>query len=281
MLILVAAVLADGCMVPTEPATPRVTDSIPATTGPATTVTPVRTATPVICVPVNTTPYIGIDPILVPRIGDTITFRGTTNLAPGELVTIRISGEVPMCAKCRGDFADSVVACCGGFNRTVVIRNGSCGNNLWSLDVDTSRYDFYADNDYWIGISGGTSPVVNSSFFTLSGIPRPNLTLNLPENDTGGSILRFSGRSNTGNGPGENLLFTLSTDSGKTASFMVPVYPDGTGYSWNYTVNRTALFPYNYLTVNVRSQASPAISIQRVFMYTNEPEFYPYTTNGP
>jgi hypothetical protein len=237
---------------------------------PITTIIPDTTVAPTPCPQENRRLYISIDPIPVYHLGDTITFRGTTNLEPGELVNVRIAEGVVMCAKCR-ERTDSVNGCCGDFNRTVVTREGVCGNNLWSLDVNTSDYDFRGDDDYWIGTSGRNHGVDNSSFFTVSGIPRPNLTLNLPENDTGGFAIRFSGRSNTGNGPDENLLLTLSSDSGKMASFTVPVYMNETGYFWNFTVNKSVIVPYNFLTVNVTSATSPAIRIERVFMYTNEP----------
>jgi hypothetical protein len=274
--------LAAGCSTSTPASvSPGKNAGIPATTAPVTTEIPVQTAPPSRCLPVNNTSFISIDPITVHQLGDTIPFRGTTNLEPGEPVNIRISGYMPMCAKCQGDFADSVAGCCGEFNRTVVVSGGECGNNLWSLDVNTSEHDFHADNDYWIGTSGRNNRIGNSSFFTVSGIPRPNLTLNLPENDTGGFALRFSGRSNTGNGPDEKLLLTVSSDSGRGASFIVPVYVNGTGYFWNFTVNKSVIVPYNFLTVNVTSTTSPEISIVRTFMYTNQPAYYPYNPNGP
>jgi hypothetical protein len=280
-LFVIGILLAAGCSTSTPvPVSPRENASIPATTEPVTTGIPVQTATPVRCLPVNNTSFISIDPIPVHHLGDTITFRGTTNLEPGELITIRISEGVVMCAKCR-ERTDSVIGCCGDFNRTVVIREGFCGNNLWSLDVNTSNYDFRGDDDYWIGTSGRPYGVGNSSFFTISGIPRSNLTLNLPANDSGGSALRFSGRSNTGNGPDEKLFLTVSSDSGREASFIVPVCVNGTGYFWNFTVNKSVIVPYNFLTVKVSSQTSPEIRIERTFMYTNEPAYYPYNPNGP
>jgi hypothetical protein len=127
----------------------------------------------------SATPWTVIDPIPDHYLGDIATFRGTTNLAPGELITIRISEPTVMCAKCRGDFADSVVGCCGEFNRTVVVREGECGNNLWSLDVNTSQHDFVADL-YWIGTYGQNGTLLNSSFFNVTGIPDPSLTLTYP-----------------------------------------------------------------------------------------------------
>jgi len=273
--------LAAGCSTSTPPPVSLGENArILATTVSVTTGMPVQTATSGRCLPANNTSFISIDPIPVHRLGDTIMFSGSTNLEPGELIAIRISEGVAMCVKCR-EQTDSVNGCCGDFTRTVIIREGVCGNNLWSLDVNTSNYDFHADSDYWIGTSGKPYRVGNSSYFTVSGIPRTNLTLNLPENDAGGFALRFSGRSNTGNGPDERLLLTFSSDSGKKVSSTVPVYRNGTGYSWNFTVTKAAIVPYNFLTVNVTSATSPEIRIERVFMYSNEPAYYPYVPYSP
>jgi hypothetical protein len=108
------------------------------------------------------------------------------------------------------------------------------------------------------------------------GLPKPNISLNVPENDSDGYALRFSGQVNTGNGPSENLLLTVSSDSGKKVSSSVPVYRNGTGYFWNFTLKKSAITPYNFLSVNVSSATSPEIRIVRNFLYNNEPAYYPY-----
>jgi hypothetical protein len=128
----------------------------------------------------SATPWTVIDPIPDHYLGDIATFRGTTNLAPGELITIRISEPTVMCAKCRGDFADSVKGCCGSFNRTVAVREGECGNNLWSLDVNTSQHDFQ-EEQYWIGTYGENDSMFGSDFFNITGISDSNLTSTIPE----------------------------------------------------------------------------------------------------
>ena len=230
----------------------------------------------------NTTPFISIDPIPAHHLGDTIAFHGTTNLPPGEMIETGVySSEFVPCPKSNGDCKGYVTPCCGGVFDHVSVIEGPCGANTWSWDVNTSEHGFRADGEYVISATGRNGAVGTSGIFTASGIPRPNLTLNLPENDTAGAVLRLSGRSNTGNGPDEKLLITLSSDSGKTAGFTVPVYPNGTGYSWNYTLNRSAIVPYNFLTVVVSSLASPYVTIQRTFLYNNEPAYYPYNPNGP
>jgi hypothetical protein len=123
--------------------------------------------------------------------------------------------------------------------------------------------------------------VENTSLFVVSGLPKPNLTLNPPENDAGGYALRFSGQANSGNGPEEILLLTVSSDSGKKVSSTVPVYRNGTGYSWNVSLKKADIVPYNFLTVNLSSQTSPDIRIERTFLYNNEPAFYPYNPHSP
>jgi hypothetical protein len=61
--------------------------------------------------------------------------------------------------------------------------------------------------------------VENTNLFTVYGLPKPNITLNLPENDPNAYAIRFSGQVNTGNGPSENLLLIVSSDSGKKANY--------------------------------------------------------------
>jgi len=227
-------------------------------------------------------PRISIDPVSHHYLGDTIAFRGITNLAPGEMIRILIyEGVYHSCPKSLDTCHDSVQHCCDGHGTIIPVITGNCGINTWSWDVDTSQYGFGPDGEYIISAIGRNGSVENTSFFIVSGLPKPNLTLNLPANDSGGSALRFSGHANTGNGPDKKLLLTVSSDSGKMASFIVPVYANGTGYFWNYTVNKSAIVPYNFLTVNVRSQSSPTVSIERTFMYTNEPAYYPYNPVGP
>ncbi|HII98029.1 MAG TPA: hypothetical protein HA272_01890 [Methanoregula sp.] len=121
----------------------------------------------------------------------------------------------------------------------------------------------------------------NFSIFTVSGIPKSNITLNLPANDPEENALWFSGQANTGNGPSENLLFIVSSDSGKKARYTVPVYQNGRGYFWNITLKKSAITPYNFLSVNVSSVTSPEIRIERTFLYNNEPAYYPYNPVSP
>lgn len=161
-----------------------------------------------------------------------------------------------------------------------VIRGPSCVNT-WSWDVNTSQHGFRPDGEYDIYTIGRNGAVINSSLFIVYGIPKSNLTLNFPANDSGGNAIRFSGLANTGNGPDEKLFLTVSSDSGRGTSFVIPVYRNGTGYSWNISVNRSSISPYNFLTVNVSSQTSPAVSIERVFKYNNEPAYYPYDSVSP
>lgn len=227
-------------------------------------------------------PWIAIDPIPHHYLGDTITFQGRTNLAPGETITTAVySAEFAPCPKSSGNCRGDVTPCCGGHSDSVSVLAGTCGINTWSWDVRTAEHGFRPDGEYLITASGRNSAVEKTNLFTVSGLPRPNLTLNLPVNDPGGSALRFSGQANTGNGAGEKLLLTVSSDSGKMVSFIVPVYGNGTGYSWNFSLKKSDIVPYNFVTVNVTSATSPAIRIERTFMYTNEPAYYPYNPYGP
>jgi hypothetical protein len=227
-------------------------------------------------------PWIAIDPTPHHYLGDTITFQGRTNLAPGETITTAVySAEFAPCPKSFGNCRDNVTPCCGGYSDIVSVLAGTCGINTWSWDVRTAEHGFRPDGEYLITASGRNSAVENTSLFTVSGLPRSNLTLNLPVNDPDGNALRFSGQVNTGNGPEEILLLTVSSDSGKKVSSTVPVYRNGTGYSWNVSLKKSDIVPYNFLSVNVSSATRPEISIQRTFLYNNEPVYYPYNPYGP
>jgi len=123
--------------------------------------------------------------------------------------------------------------------------------------------------------------VLNGSVFIVNGLPQPNLTLNLPENDPNSNALLLSGQVNTGNGPDERLLLTVSSDSGKVVSSTIPVAHDGNGYSWNFTLKKPEILPYNFYTVNITSKNNPQIGITRTFLYNNEPLYYPYNPYSP
>jgi len=226
--------------------------------------------------------WIAVDPVSHYYLGDTITFQGRTNLPPGEFIETAVySGEFIPCPKSTRNCQSNVTPCCGGYSAIVPVLAGTCGINTWSWDVSTSQHGFRADGEYIISASGRNGAVDNFSIFTVSGIPKSNVTLNLPANDPNGNALRFSGQANTGNGPEEILLLTVSSDSGKKVSSTVPVYRNGTGYSWNVSLKMSDIVPYNFLTVNVSSQTSPDIRIERTFLYNNEPAYYPYNSQSP
>jgi hypothetical protein len=123
---------------------------------------------PVQCPPAGE-PEITIDPISNHSLGDTITFRGTTNLNPGELLDVQItSGYVHPCAKCQEITSDSVETCCGtGIERQVEVMPGRCGINTWSVNVDTSRHDFAAGAPYLVTTYGRNGTVLNMSSFNI------------------------------------------------------------------------------------------------------------------
>jgi hypothetical protein len=90
-------------------------------------------------------PVINFNPVKAHYIGDIISFGGTTNLPPGEWITLHIisSSFIP-CEKypsCNN--GDSVRPCCGGLSQTVEVRSIGCGINTWSGDdVNTSLHQF-------------------------------------------------------------------------------------------------------------------------------------------
>jgi len=64
-------------------------------------------------------------------------------------------------------------------------------------------------------------------------------------------------------------------------SSTVPVFQNGTGYPWNFSLKKSDIVPYNFLSVNVSSATSPEIIIRRTFLYNNEPAYYPYNPYSP
>jgi len=227
-------------------------------------------------------PFITINPVPHYYIGDSITFNGTTNLQKGELIrTGVLSGEYSHCIKSSALCPDSVAACCDGISGAIPVTAGACGINTWSWEVNTSLHGFAPDRVYIIYANGRDERVNNFRSFTVSGIPQSNITLNLPENDPDGHTIRLSGQVNTGNGPDEKLFLSAASDSGRKVRYTVPVFQDGTGYSWTFSLNKSDITPYNFLTVNVSSQTSREIIIERTFLYNNEPSFYPYNPYSP
>jgi hypothetical protein len=90
-------------------------------------------------------PGITISPVSVHDIGDIITFNGTTNLPPGEIISLEIvSANIISCPKnpfCDED--DSVRPCCGGMSQEVAVKPAGCGITSWSWEVNTSQHQFY------------------------------------------------------------------------------------------------------------------------------------------
>lgn len=284
-LLLTGSLLATGCITQSSVPDPHAGNMNESTTVVLPVITPSALVIPapahctnesnISSTPPHGESIIRIDPVPHHYIGDNITFGGTTNLMQGENLTVLISVAYAHCSKCQRTNYDSIEACCAGLERHVAVRPGDCGMNTWSWDVNTSQYGFQPDS-YMFEVWGRDGFVDNTSFFTLSGIPKSNITLNIPENDPNEYAIRFSGQVNTGNGPSENLLLAVSSDSGKKASYTVPIYRNGTGFFWNFTLKKTAITPYNFLSVNVSSATSPEIRIYRTFLYDNEPAYYPY-----
>lgn len=212
--------------------------------------------------------WINVDPIPDHYLGDNITFEGTTNLAFGKMITIRISESWGRCSKCQMRI-DSVRYCCGDFYRMVAIRPGDSGKNFWSFNVNTSYHDF-RPNEYRIETYGRDDRVENASLFNILDEPKPDpfhyITLNLPENIPNENVIRLSGTVNTSNGPREKLFLQIFSDSGAKVSSTLPVVFDGTGYRWNYTVKMSELSPLSMYSVNISSVFDPKIGNRSLFM---------------
>jgi hypothetical protein len=140
----------------------------PDTTGP---VTPAITVCPQQTPAGNLTnaPEIAIDPVPDHALGENITFTGTTNLAAGEPLVLKIdSGEFVPCPKVPSG-SDSVNPCGGGFAGNVSVTVGNCGINTWSWSVDTSQHGFQAGGRYLLSVSGRNGGVEKHTFFNITG----------------------------------------------------------------------------------------------------------------
>jgi hypothetical protein len=212
-------------------------------------------------------PEIEIDPIPDHHIGDTITIEGTTNLAPGEVITLWIGeGVYHSCPKSSGACNDSVRHCCGGVINKITVIPGNCGINRWSWIVNTSQHGFRPDFSYIFVATGRNGLVQNTSVFNVLPIP-PYIRLNIPEDGPNGTTIRLSGIVNTGNGPGEKLFLSISSDSGAAVNSTIPIVFDGKDYHWNFTLTKSLIYPYNYYTVNITSLSSPEIGNIGTFSY--------------
>ena len=118
-------------------------------------------------------PVITISPVSVHDIGDIITFNGTTNLPPGEIISLSIaSASIIPCPK--NSFCDergSVRPCCGGINQEVAVKPAGCGITTWSWDVNTSQHQFYPDT-FLINAEDPDFSTSKVLFFDIQGKPK-------------------------------------------------------------------------------------------------------------
>ncbi len=124
-VLLLALMLAAGCSAPSYAGRPwdKPAASAPEPRRYHTIAIPAPSTAPVLWIP-GCTPYVSIDPINGTHLGDTITVYGTTNLASGELITIRISGIHAAMREVPGRLRRFGCRRCGEFNRTRYRREG-------------------------------------------------------------------------------------------------------------------------------------------------------------
>ena len=271
--ILLAAVCISSSSAPVPPAGNA---NISATsTLPVTTSIPIVTSSRVQNPQENASLFIGINSNPHHYLGDIITFNGTTNLPVGENISLAIyTTEFIPCPK--SSCCCSVAPCCGGISDAVTLISGDSDINTWSWDVNTSEHGFRQGSPYVFSVSGRKGLVENSSLFSVWDIPKPNITINVPENASNENAIRLYGMVNTGNGPDEKLSLKIFSDSGARIYYIIPVVFDGAGYHWNFTLKKSAITPYNYYNVNITSMTDPKIGIYRTFNYNNEPGYWPF-----
>jgi hypothetical protein len=121
-------------------------------------------------------PFINITPMNDHYIGDIIHFNGTTNLAPGEKITLWIYAITEqMCNKCQ-DCSDTVAPCREGIQQTVIVESNISDINTWSWDVNTSQHHFEWGTPYIFEARENYS-IFNTTEFELMDKPKSNLTI--------------------------------------------------------------------------------------------------------
>jgi hypothetical protein len=200
-------------------------------------------------------PEIEIDPMPDHTIGDIISFGGTTNLHPGENLSLGImSAEFIPCPK-MVEISDGVCTCCGGLETTIAVSPGNCGNNTWSWSVNTSQHNFQPDSAYVLFATGRTAQA--SVLFNILDVPKSDpfhyVTINQPFASANGNAILLSGTASTDFGPNDKFLVQITSDSGATVSSVVPAVYTGREYGWNYTVNLSTLSPVSSYAVNITS----------------------------
>ena len=94
-------------------------------------------------------PWVSIDPIDEPAEGANLTISGTTNLPPGDHVTIEISTVVHPCRPAPQSllsFLDTGSSCGGStcklvdLHQTAQVKGASSGENLWKIEVTTENW---------------------------------------------------------------------------------------------------------------------------------------------
>lgn len=144
--LCVACLIVAGCFSPVQTSNTlqnksTVQQVTPSATQSQTTVQTLQTKCPM---GNNTTPSITLNPVGDHYLGDVIELNGTTNCNTGDIQVLIQSLNFKPCPKNSGT-DDSPAPCAGGVSLNVPITPGTCGNNTWSVGVNTSEHHFYPD----------------------------------------------------------------------------------------------------------------------------------------
>ena len=112
-----------------------------------------------------------IDPIGDHYVGDKFTLSGSTNLAPGDDLTVDVTSSSfkPTGKSQSGEFS--------GASGTVKVVQGSGGYNRWSYDVDASSFK---PDEYIVTVSGITVDVTASTYFNIINKPPATMVVTTP-----------------------------------------------------------------------------------------------------
>jgi len=133
--------------------------------------TPVVASCPI---PVNTSPYIRVNPVSDQYVGEPFTITGTTSLAAEEELGYSIFAIVP---------GTTNITAAKMVSSTTTVSGGNCGTNTWSVDGVIE-----IPGDYFIGISNRANTVSAVRRFTVLQEAHPSGTATLPTKTTAPGI---------------------------------------------------------------------------------------------
>jgi hypothetical protein len=213
----------------------------------------------------NVTPCIIINPVSEHYLGDVIEINGTTNCNSGEMsIWIRDTRFSP---GCHGPSpSDAPCVCCEGVSITTPIILGNDGNNIWSVEVNTSQHNFYPGT-FYVFVNSKCAVSVSGEFFeylNLTAVQTPT-PQKINSNDSILGVWLFSKNSSE-----TTISFKSDGTFYETTSYSVPgsvtrqmapvkgtwepqnegvyILTDGSGiaHQWGYSSSQDIIYDDNF-----------------------------------